>query len=189
LAWQAWQAWRDGKIDEQPALLFKSMDYKKSPMDGSWRLHSIELLDEKEIQEICGEDKRVESLQELLDKTAKDMGFGPGKRVTGPDGTKAHQEMQKALGSGTEILIAPDENGKFKVTDKKNNPKDSVRLDWLIWKGEPTVCIEDHKFGEGGLDLKRTNNIVVKATEAFPHATRFLIFEGKPTKTPRPNPE
>jgi len=184
---------RDGKTDEQPALVFKSWDYKKSSMDGSWRLHSIELLDEDEIEAICGEDERIKRLQEKLDDTAKNMGFGPGKRVTGPEGTGAHQRMKEELdkikGGGTEILIAPDENGKFQVVDKKNNPKDSARLDLLLLNGKPTVCVEDHKFGEGGLDLRRTNNLVVKAADAFPDATRILIFQGKPTKTPRPNPE
>jgi hypothetical protein len=40
-----------------------------------------------------------------------------------------------------------------------------------------------------GLDPKRTNDIVVKAAEAYPEAARILIFEGRPTKTSLPKPK
>lgn len=188
------QLWLDGEADQQPALVFKSRDYRKSALGGTWRLHSMELLDEKEIQEICGEDQRIGELQKRLDETAEDMGFGGGKRISGPEGTEAHQRMKKALdaikGRDTEILIARNEKtGKFEEVDRKDNPKDSVRLDFRVWNGKPTVCVEDHKFGERGLDLEWINNLVVKAAEAYPDATRILIFEGRPTKTPRQNPE
>lgn len=183
-----------GQDRRAAALVFKSMDYKKSPMDDSWRLHSMEFLGEKEIQEICGKDERIERLQEWLDKTAKNMGLGPGKRVTGPDGTEAHKRMQEALDNikkgDTEILLARnDETGKFEeMKGRKDNPKDSVRLDWGMRDGKPTVCVEDHKFGVRGLDQRRTDDLVVKAAEAYPFATRILIFEGRPVKT-QPNPE
>jgi len=175
----------DGELDAEPVLVFRGRNYTRNP-DGTWRDQGLIALSEAEIWEICGE-KGLEELQKLIDDAASRV--AGEKLAPGPAGTKAHQFAEEALKGkpdriATEILIAWNEkSGKYEeVRNRKDNPKDSIRLDLRVVNGETIVCIGDYKFGERGLRTKRFKQILEKAAEIFRDATRILIFEGKPAK-------
>ncbi|AZO80263.1 MULTISPECIES: hypothetical protein [unclassified Bosea (in: a-proteobacteria)] len=171
------------KIDGLQAVAGFSAREFQGDGSSSPRLDFVANLTEQEADRACN---RRETVQELLDKAARDAGSPSNYPNAGAYGTAVHTRVKRGVDKESDPNFRAEISAfREEVAGdgaRRYGLRHTFRADVVERASETTACGYDLKTGNAILGPKRAAELVVLMKRLYPNAHRFIIMQMKPRK-------